>query len=381
MKIKDVRLIPVKTRREDVDITNQHVIVRVFTDEGIEGIGEMSDLSHLPAMVFDIDSLEKFLKKILRGQDPFNLTKLEILLENLYTTQAYGYSYQCSNIRAGVDIALYDLLGKFLNRPVYDLLGGKLRDKLETCYPIFRQFHTEEVSRNIQIVERRFREGFSTIRFYCGANLEADKFFLQTLQEKFGDKIKVKSFDLSNILDAKTALRVIKRLQEYKRPSLVESVCNIYDYEGMAEVREKIDLPVSEHIQNCAQALKLINNRSVDIFNISVAYTGGIYSAREIFTLAKAAGIKCLIGTTQELSVGTAAQAHLGASFAELDYCCDPTGPVLYTDDVVKSRVKYEKGHLIVPQGPGLGVELDEDKLEKLKTSLSIDLINIPSAL
>ncbi len=92
----------------------------------------------------------------------------------------------------------------------------------------------------------------------------------------------------------------------------------------------------------------------------------GIRRARDLFAAAEALGLRTLIGTTQELSIGTSAQAHLGASVANLDFPGDAAGAQLYIDDVVVTRVKYEQGYLVVPDGPGLGMELDEAKLEAL---------------
>jgi muconate cycloisomerase len=89
--------------------------------------------------------------------------------------------------------------------------------------------------------------------------------------------------------------------------------------------------------------------------------------------------VSCLIGTTQELSLGTAAQAHLGASAAKLDFPSDPTGPQLYAEDVVSHLVKYDRGYLVVPEGPGLGVTVDAGRLAKLASPLQTDADSLPS--
>ena len=85
---------------------------------------------------------------------------------------------------------------------------------------------------------------------------------------------------------------------------------------------------------------------------------------------AELAGIKALIGTTQELSIGTSAQAHLGVSMAELSAASDPVGPLLYVEDIVKKRIRFEGNRIVLPEGPGLGMELDEDALEALRAPL-----------
>jgi len=93
---------------------------------------------------------------------------------------------------------------------------------------------------------------------------------------------------------------------------------------------------------------------------------GGLRASLRLIALAEAARASVLIGTTQELSLGTAAVAHLAAAARVLDYPGDNTGPQLYTDDVVKMPVQYVQSHLMVPEGPGLGIEIDEEKLTEM---------------
>src|SRR5262249_9351209 len=154
----------------------------------------------------------------------------------------------------------------------------------------------------------------------------------------------------------KQAIPAIRRLERYE-PMLVESPCA--DAEGKAEVRRQVGVPISEHVGSAETALRFARAGAVDIFNIATS-SGGLNHARRLLALAEALETQTLIGTTQELSIGTAAQAHLGAAMPNLHWPCDPTGPHLYQEDVVRRRVQYEAGFLVVPTGPGLGVEIDE---------------------
>lgn len=131
----------------------------------------------------------------------------------------------------------------------------------------------------------------------------------------------------------------------------------------------KVDQPVSEHVWDFRQQIEMIKHDSVDIFNISPIFIGGLTSAKKAAYTAEVAGYGCLLGTTQELSIGTAAMAHLGGALANLDYISDPTGPRLYVDDVVRHPVKYESGYLLIPERDqlGFGMELDWNKLEKYR--------------
>jgi L-alanine-DL-glutamate epimerase-like enolase superfamily enzyme len=91
----------------------------------------------------------------------------------------------------------------------------------------------------------------------------------------------------------------------------------------------------------------------------------------QLFALADSANLECLIGTTQELSIATAAQAHVGAVAPHLDYASDPVGPCLYCADVARERVRFVDGELLVPEGPGLGVEPELERIEAIRAPLS----------
>ncbi|MCZ6634205.1 MAG: muconate cycloisomerase [bacterium] len=349
MKITDVTLYPVGTRRETLSVS-PHIIVTLATDEGVTGIGEMSDLGHSPAMP-NVDHLEYVLRQRLVGVDPFDPGRIDPVVDGL-----------AAPLGSGIDTAIHDLRGKVLGVPVHDLYGGAYRDRYKICYPIFRQRDTSELDKNIERVGKVLKLGFDLIRVYVGGNLDADEAFLKTLRETYGDAVKVKSLDFSRVLDWKSAIKAIERLG-WIEPMLVESPCP--DIEGKARVRAAVDFPISEHCSSEEQAIAFAQGQAVDILNIAVC-ARGIRRARNLFATAEALGLKTLIGTTQELSIGTSAQAHLGASVANLEYPGDAAGAQLYIDDVVVNRAQYENGHLLVPKGPGLGMELDEEKLEAL---------------
>ena len=310
----------------------------------------MSDLGHSPTKP-DIDHLEYMLRKALIGADPSDPTVIDPIVD--------GYQ---PPLGAGVDIAIHDLRAKSLGIPIHDLYGGAYRDRYKICYPIFRQFDEAQIQPNIDRVGRMLDLGFDLFRFYVGGNVDIDDRILRGCRDAYGDRFSVKSLDFSRRLDWKSCVAAVERLQ-WVEPILVESPAP--DIPGKAKVRERIRFPVSEHVSNEAQAIEFAEGQAVDIFNIATCHQG-IKRSRQIFAIVQATGIANLIGTTQELSIGTAAQAHLGASVPNLEYPGDAAGAQLYLDDVVKDRVQYENGYLLVPKGPGLGMELDERQLEKL---------------
>ncbi len=366
MKITDVQLTAIGMPRL-TGFVNKHVIVQLFTDNGIEGIGEMSDFSHLPKYAVDIVDLERTLKQILVGKNPFDIAPINTELNGNFPEAMYYYE-KGSFIRNGVDTALYDLCGKALGVSVSDLLGGRQREKIKVCFPIFRHRFMDEVEANLELVKKQYEKGFDVFRLYVGKNVDADEAFLARVYDEFGGKVKVKSLDFSHLLDWKEALRITRRLAKYPI-DLVESPALRNDFVGLHHFRMRCELPVSEHVWSLRQQSEMIKHDSVDIFNIAPVFIGGITQARKAADAAAVAEKSVLIGTTQELSIGTTAMAYFGSTLDHLNYISDPTGPELYVGDVVKNKVYYENGYLHLPERStvGLGMELDWEKIEQYR--------------
>lgn len=367
LSIKAVQLFPVTTPRLYGE-PSQHVIVRLMAANGTVGWGEISDVSHLPAMMPDVRDLENCLSALLVGRDTMNLNQIDdVMAANFPGTRFHGKAVL---VRAGVSIAAHDLKARLLGIPVYDLLGGQRRNRIPICYPIFRMKGRDEVADRVRLVREQVQHGFTAFRFYFGHYTDADEQLLETICGEFGARIQLTSLDGSGLFTLPAFMRAYQRLAQYPFES-IESPVERDDVEAIAEARRAIDHPVSEHIRSLEYALRCIKLRAVDIFNISITVAGGIGGMMKLFALAEAANIECLIGTTQELSVATAAQAHVGAAAPRLDYASDPVGPCLYTADVTREPARFEKGDLLVPEGVGLGVDVDERKLAALAAPLS----------
>ena len=367
MKITDVILDVVRIPRE-TGFVCEHALIRLETDEGITGVGEMSDFSHLPKYALAADDLAATLRRQLVGRDPSQISELNRELAGLYPETMYYYE-KGTFIRCGVDMALHDLLGKAHGMNVSRLLGGRQRDRIKVCYPIFRHRSVDEVEENLDVVRRKLEQGFDVFRLYAGVNPDADEAFLDKVRSEFGSRVTIKSLDFSHLLDWKSALRITRRLAPYD-VQMVESPAFRNDTEGLRHFRMATDLPVSEHVWSFRQLYDMIRNDSVDIFNIALIFIGGFEAARKAAAAAEVAGKGVLIGTTQELGYGTAAQALFGGSLSNLTAVSDPTGPYLYTDDVTTEKVNYENGYLLLPDAdrPGIGMAIDWERVERLKT-------------
>ncbi|GLO67530.1 dipeptide epimerase [Oceanobacillus kimchii] len=379
MKITDLELHAVGIPRH-TGFVNKHVIVRIHTDEGLTGIGEMSDFSHLPLYSVDLHDLKQGLLSILLGKNPFDLMKINKELTDNFPETMYYYE-KGSFIRNGIDNALHDLCAKYLDISVSDFLGGRVKEKIKVCYPIFRHRFLEEVESNLDVVRQKLNQGFDVFRLYVGKNLDADEEFLSRVKEEFGSRVRIKSYDFSHLLNWKDAHRAIKRLTKYDLGlEMIESPAPRNDFDGLYQLRLKTDYPISEHVWSFKQQQEMIKKDAIDIFNISPVFIGGLTSAKKAAYAAEVASKDIVLGTTQELSVGTAAMAHLGCSLTNINHTSDPTGPELYVGDVVQNRVTYKDGYLYAPDRTvkGLGIELDESLLAKYQVpDLSWDNVSV----
>lgn len=352
MKITETKFFMVETPRETGAIS-EHVLIRIDTDEGVSGWGELSDLAHQHPMTFpNFELLEQEANRRIAGADPRNINDAMQRLGGI--------------LPAAFDIGLHDLLGKILDVPVHALLGGGRRHRIPFCYPIFPLANEDDVGPNIQRVQRVKELGFDRIRKYIGRDWDAEEKFLQTLRDTFGHQIEIKSLDLSSRFYWQESLEVLQRFKQYHY-EMAESVAHPRsDLRGMAEVRRQLGIPISEHLGSYEQIVEYRQAAAVDICNISTCGLG-IRRCKALFDFVQNCGLRALHGTTQELSIGTAAAAHVLATIDRIDMPCDPAGPILYTEDCTLNPVAYQNSCLVVPEGPGLGIEVDEDHLEEIR--------------
>ncbi|MGV8956006.1 MAG: mandelate racemase/muconate lactonizing enzyme family protein [Cypionkella sp.] len=372
MKISRITLTPIQTHRRTGSISS-HLILQLHTDEGLTGLGEISDLDCYRMYMPDVDAVRLGIEKIVLGRDPFAIqaihTEMAQYLHNYFmSAPSYPPFTPASQIAAGIDMACYDIVGKAFDTPVYNLLGGKSRDAMEICYPLFQVKVEEDYDRNLGYIETLLSQGISRFRYYVGVDFKKDETFLAAVRDRFGDRVILKALDFQARHYWKDTLRAYDRLKQFGF-ELIESPSWREDFDGMSELRRRVEVDISEHCSSAAQAMQMIRAGACDVFNITVN-SGGLLQVKKLMALAELAGIRVLIGTTQELSIGSAAHAHLGASVPELHVASDTVGPLLYVEDVVKQRIVFEGNRLVIPTGPGLGMELDEDALENLRAPL-----------
>lgn len=361
MKITDIRTWPVSIPFKKpfvvwrgVAETKDHVIVQVETDEGVAGIGEASPFLYYAAETQEdvVSTVENYIQPILRGMDPFNLEKIRGIL----ATTVDGHHFS----KAAVKMALWDIVGKSLGVPVYKLLGGKAREDV----PLVGILKSGDPADIAGEAEEWVARDFKQLKVKIGFGIERDVASVRSVREAVGEEVTIR-VDAEENYDLKTALQVARRLQSLGIELLSQPIPR-HNYHDMALLRQSVEVPllVDESIRTPEDVLLAVRLGTGDLVNIKVVKSGGMLDSKRMASIAEAAGKDCLVGSMLEMGPGTLFAAHFAISTPNVNYASEIIGPLLLTDDILAQPVKVEGGALQVPDTPGLGIELDADKME-----------------
>jgi muconate cycloisomerase len=364
MKITQVRTVPVwcPRRRAFGGVTrtalgpaavSDYTIVFVDTDAGITGVGEVSSVFKRRGALLRHD-LEHGLVPAVVGEDPFRIARLVQKMDSALDG--------VEEAKAGIEMALWDIVGKALGTPVYNLLGGKVRDGIPLSYSV----PFGEPAQMAEFARERVRAGHRTIKVKVGNEAAKDIAAVRLVREAIGPETKLRVDGNMAWPNAKHAIRMIRAMEPWDL-ELFEQPLPAHDLDGMAEVRRGIGVPLmaDESIRSPRSAMKVIRRGAADIANVYVTEAGGLLNATRIFGMCEAAGIPCMIGSMPEFGIGTAAQIHLGVAMTNLGPDSDACGVLYHEEDLLTRPLKIENGFSYAPDGPGLGVEIDMDVLER----------------
>jgi len=366
MRITELELTPVRTHREmgrrspsDTErAVSEHVVVQLHTDADIIGLGEMSDVNW-EVTRSSSDDLRRRLEPVVVGSD---LSQWESPMPKLIETAEWEHQVLC-----GIDIAIHDAVARHQGQSVAELLGGAKRERVPFAYPLAPAQTAADVEANLARVARRMDEGHNGFRYYFGVDLDLDDHFLETARARWGASLRLVALDASGRFTPEEAIAAIERLAGYE-PDVFESPVrgrHNAPVEDFLRVKEATGAAFSEHITDAEVATRLGEGGAVDVFNTGLGYSG-VEACRQTFAVAEKLGLRALMGSTVEMSIGTAARLQVAASVKNLDLGAYMAGPLVYDEDVAVERVRYEEGHLVLPSGPGIGVELDHEALRAL---------------
>lgn len=367
MKITNIETIPITvsvdrrvgepTDAKGFRFSSHLLVVVVHTDADLDGLGEFNGTANWSGETQAgakalID--EHFAPRLV-GEDPRQTRACMARLDKVY-----GNPFA----KAAVELALFDLLGKSLGAPLYQLLGGSVRPlDLPVRFPIMPVGPAESA----EVARRMVAEGFGTIKLKVGHDpLDFDLERVRLVREAIGPDVRL-TVDANGGWSVSEAIRASHALEEFD-VAFVEQPVHRLDLDGLARVRRQTTLPVmaDEAVFTPQDALACIQKEAADIISVYPGKNGGILNTVAIVEMAAAAGVSCAIGSNVEWDIASAAMCHIAAALPNIAverYATDIIGPYFHTRHARHPPWCLASGQVAVPAGAGLGISLDPVQL------------------
>jgi len=364
-------------------------IIELVTDDGISGISEIPGNS-------DIDAALASVQDIIIGQDPFELNVIGDKLSSVLGDEDPGArgltpwdQRKIVHVYSAIEVACLDIIGKITGRSVVDLLGGKRRDRVPFAAYLFYKYEGAggelefgmdpdaqgwDLGRQLEAVDpagivaqahamcKEF--GFQSIKLKGGAfPPEEEVAAMQALYEAFGPDVPLR-FDPNAIWSYETALKYGREMV----PILEYLEDPVRGQTDMARLKREISTPLATNM--CTTSFGDLPNsfrvQSEDVILSDHHFWGGLRASLELARICEIFDRKLSMHSNSHLGISLAAMVHLGAALPEVPYALDTHYPWQSDEVIVGGRIKFEEGAVLVPEGPGLGVELDRQKLAEL---------------
>jgi glucarate dehydratase len=328
-------------------------IVRLHSDDGLTGLGETQGGEGT------LLGLRRAKSKVV-GADPYDLNRLRLLIRD-------------PRVFASIEVACLDMIGQASGRPVCDLLGGRLRDQVDfSAYLFFKHAGQDQwgealTPEGMMELAHRFvdENGFSVLKVKGGVlPPSVDVETMRLLRTAFpGHELRI---DPNAAWSSETSVRFIRATRDLDLEYVEDPTWGIA---GMAAVRQRVDVPLStnmcvtswEHIAPAAKA------GAVDVVLLDHHAWGGLRASQELASVCHTLGLGVSMHSNSHLGVSLAAMVHLAAAIPNLIHACDTHYPWLQEDVLAGGKLRFQHGRLAVPEGPGLGIELDDEKVLSLR--------------
>ncbi|KAH0445333.1 hypothetical protein KCU90_g405, partial [Aureobasidium melanogenum] len=333
------------------------MLVKVYCTDGAVGIGEGTTIAGMAygpespeAMKLAIDA---YFAPALVGKDATRIQTLMAHLGKLVKINHFA--------KSALETALLDAHGKRLGVAVSELLGGRRRERLPVAWTLASGDTSRDIAEAEQMIEVRRHNVF---KLKIGAKeLKTDIKHVAEIKRVVGEHAAVR-VDVNMAWSETQAAWAI--------PALADAGCELVEQPvasaaALARLMRRfpVALMADEILQGPDNAFEIARVNGADVFAIKIEQSGGLFAAQRVAAIADAAGIELYGGTMLEGAFSTVASAHLFASFANLQWGTELFGPLLITEEILTKPLDYSDYQLTVPDGPGLGIELDEEKVRR----------------
>ncbi|MED3550913.1 dipeptide epimerase [Cytobacillus praedii] len=330
------------------------VIVKIETDEGIVGYGEAVADEHVTGESWEgvYQILKNTLAPVVMGKNPMEIEKLHD-----YMNKAI---YGAPTAKAAIDIACFDIMGKKLHQPVFQLIGGRYHDE----FPITHVLSIAEPEEMAVEAAEMVEQGYRSFKMKVGTNVSLDVKRIQAVRSRVGKEIAIRVDVNQGWRNSATTLTALNQLQGCNL-DWVEQPVIADDIDGMVEIKAKSVFPlmIDEGLKGQREMLEIIQKRAADKVNIKLMKCGGIYPAVKLAFQAELGGIECQIGSMVESSIGSAAGFHVAFS-KKVITSVELTGPLKFSKDV--GNLHYDVPFIRLTEKPGLGVDVNDEMLKEL---------------
>jgi L-alanine-DL-glutamate epimerase-like enolase superfamily enzyme len=360
--IASIEVFPVRVPRRGVfalqrgnsDQASWFSLVRVTTADGTYGWGEcvtrvrsMHDIVH--------DQLEG----VIVGRDVFDIEGLHRAIDR-EEMLAIERLWHWNPIRAAIEMACFDVQGKLLDLPVAQLIGGIRRTRI----PAVKNVGVGTPEQSAELAQRYVADGYRLLKVRVGADANADEARLEAIRAVVPDEIRIR-LDANQAWTAPEAIAAIGRYARYGLEA-VEQPCAFWDVASNARVVAQSPVPIisDEGFVSAPEARVLLSAGGADVMHAYLGKCGGIAPTMEIAAITRSFGARMTLGERVPLGVSEAAHLHVAAALPELEFPCALAYDLNESDLLVEPPTRGG-GYLELPDGPGLGVDVDLDVLER----------------
>lgn len=332
------------------------MLVRIYCSDGTVGIGEGTTIGGLAygaespeGMKLNIDT---YFAPLLKGADANRVQTVMARINSAIKDNRFA--------KCAVETALYDALGKRTNLPLSELLGGRQRDSLPIAWTLASGDTAKDIAEAEAMLESRRHRIF---KLKIGKReVMQDVAHVAAIKKALGDRGAVR-VDVNMAWSELEARRGLAALADAGCELVEQPVASA---EALARLTGKFPIAVmaDESLVGPASAFALARVRGADVFAIKIEQAGGLRAAQEVAAIADAADIELYGGTMLEGAIGTMASAHVFSTFRELQWGTELFGPLLLTEEILQTPLTYQDFELALPTGPGLGIALDEERLQ-----------------
>ncbi len=341
--------------------TQTVVLIKVTTIDGFVGWGEATTIGGLSYGEESPESvktnIDTYFAPLLLSTKDLNVAQtLKLIRKNINGNRF---------AKCAIQTALLDIQAQRLGLPLSELLGGRLRDGVPVLWVLASGNTEKDIAEAQKMIELKRHNIF---KLKIGSNpVEQDVEHVLAIKKALGADVSIR-VDVNRAWSELDAIKGIQILQD-GGIDLIEQPCAPDNIDAMERLTHKFDIAImaDESLTGPQSAYQIAKRSAASVFAIKIAQSAGLHEACEVANIAKLAGIDLYGGTMLEGPVGTIASAHTFSTFENLAYGTELFAPLLLTENILKTPLRYENFELVLPTAAGLGIELDEDKIDNLR--------------